>query len=75
MEIKEITDEDMEFIEKAYSIINSAKYPDFRKVTDVHNKVFGTHLNHTSCGSCIRQRVLALKEAVDNLKKKTEPEQ
>lgn len=63
-----ITPEQAEFIEKAYSLINSAKYPSFSKVTDTYNEVFGTRLKQTSCGSCIRSRILDLKKALDKSK-------
>lgn len=64
-DIKEINSEDIEFISFAYSLINSAKFPSFQKVTETYNKVFGTRLNNTSCSQCIRQRVLELKSAID----------
>lgn len=67
--IKEITSEDVEFINFAYSLINSARYPSFQKVTDTYNRVFGKNLSNTSCGSCIRQRIFELKEALDKLNK------
>lgn len=63
-----ITPEQEEFIERAYSLINSAKFPSFSKVTDTYNEVFGTRLKQTSCGSCIRSRILDLKKALDKSK-------
>lgn len=62
-----ISSEDAEFIEFAYKLCNSAKYPSFTKVTEVYNKVFNKQLSSTSCGSCIRQRVLELKNTLDKL--------
>lgn len=62
-----ISSEDAEFIEFAYSLINSAKYPSFTKVTEVYNRVFNKQLSSTSCGACIRQRVLELKETLDRI--------
>lgn len=62
-----ISSEDAEFIEFAYSLINSAKYPSFTKVTEVYNRVYNKQLSSTSCGSCIRQRVLELKNTLDKL--------
>lgn len=64
-----ISSEDAEFIEFAYSLVNSAKYPSFTKVTEVYNRVFNKQLSSTSCGSCIRQRVLELKATLDRLNK------
>ena len=62
-----ISSEDAEFIEFAYSLINSAKYPSFTKVTEVYNRVFNKQLSSTSCGACIRQRVLELKATLDKI--------
>lgn len=68
----EISSEDIKFIEWAYSLINTAKYPNFRKVTDTYNKVFQKNRKHTSCASCIRSQVLELHEAVQKLLKETD---
>ena len=62
-----ISSEDAEFIEFAYSLINSAKFPSFTKTTDVYNRVFNKQLSSTSCAQCIRQRVLELKNTLDKL--------
>ena len=62
-----ISSEDAEFIDFAYKLINSAKYPSFTKVTEVSNRVYNKQLSSTSCGSCIRQRILELKNTLDKL--------
>lgn len=62
-----ISSEDAEFIEFAFSLINSAKFPSFTKVTEVYNRVYNKQLSSTSCGSCIRQRILELKNTLDKL--------
>lgn len=62
-----ISSEDAEFIEFAYSLINGAKFPSFTKVTEVYNRVYNKQLSSTSCGACIRQRVLELKNTLDKL--------
>ena len=62
-----ISSEDAEFIEFAYSLINSAKYPSFTKVTEVYNKVYNKQLSSTSCSQCVRQRILELKNTLDKL--------
>ena len=62
-----ISSEDAEFIEFAYSLINSAKYPSFTKVTEVYNRVFNKQLSSTSCGACVRQRILELKATLDKI--------
>ena len=62
-----INSEDAEFIEFAFSLCNSAKYPSFTKVTEVYNRVFNTQLSSTSCAQCIRQRILELKATLDKI--------
>lgn len=62
-----ISSEDAEFIEFAFSLVNSAKYPSFTKTTDVYNRVFNKQLSSTSCAQCIRQRVLELKATLDKI--------
>lgn len=62
-----INSEDAEFIEFAYSLINSAKFPSFTKVTEVYNRVYNKQLSSTSCGVCIRQRILELKATLDKI--------
>ena len=62
-----ISSEDAEFIEFAFSLINSAKFPSFTKVTEVYNRAFNKQLSSTSCGACIRQRILELKATLDKL--------
>ena len=62
-----ISSEAAEFIEFAYSLINSAKYPSFTKVTEVYNRVYNKQLSSTSCGACIRQRILELKATLDKI--------
>ena len=62
-----ISSEDAEFIDFADKLINSAKYPSFTKVTEVYNRVYNKQLSSTSCGSCIRQRILELKNTLDKL--------
>lgn len=62
-----ISSEDAEFIEFAYNLVNSAKFPSFSKVTEVYNRVFNKQLSSTSCGACIRQRILELKATLDKL--------
>ena len=62
-----ISSEDAEFIEFAFSLINSAKFPSFTKVTEVYNRVYNKQLSSTSCAQCIRQRILELKNTLDKL--------
>ena len=62
-----ISSEDAKFIEFAFSLVNSAKFPSFTKTTDVYNRVFNKQLSSTSCAQCIRQRILELKATLDKL--------
>lgn len=62
-----ISSEDAEFIEFAYKLCNSAKYPSFTKVTEVYNRVYKKQLSSTSCAQCIRQRILELKATLDKI--------
>ena len=62
-----ISSEDAEFIEFAYNLVNSAKYPSFTKVTEIYNRVYNKQLSSTSCGACVRQRILELKNTLDKL--------
>ena len=62
-----ISSEDAKFIEFAYNLVNSAKFPSFTKVTEVYNRVYNKQLSSTSCAQCIRQRILELKATLDKL--------
>lgn len=68
------TDEDIEAIEKFYSILNRGRYCVSQEVTNTYNRVFEKAVTNTSCSSCLRQRILALKQALDNYKKEQEKE-
>ena len=72
-----VSKEDLEFIDFAYGCVNKAHYPSSKQTVDVYNKVFSDRPNFkpramTSCGSCIRQMVLEMKEEKDRLMEKFE---
>lgn len=72
-----ITEEDIKFIDFAYSCINKAHYPSTTQTVETYNKVFSDRPNFkprgmTSCGSCIRQMVLEMKREKDKLMEKFE---
>lgn len=74
-----LSKEDSEFIDFAYGCINKAHYPSSKQTVDVYNKVFSDRPNFkpramTSCGSCIRQMVLEMKQEKDRLMEKFEKE-
>lgn len=74
----EISSEDIEKIRRFKAIMDKGFYASGQEVTDLHNKVLGTRLASTNCGSCIRQRISALVDALNKfikaqeLEKKTE---
>ena len=72
-----LTDEDIEYIKFARSVLNKAHYPSSEKVTEVYNRVYSDSntfkkLSNTSCGSCIRQRVMKMFNDMENVLKKME---
>lgn len=72
-----LTDEDIEYIKFARSVLNKAHYPSSEKVTEVYNRVYSDSstfkkLSNTSCGSCIRQRVMKMYNDMENVLKKME---
>ena len=74
-----VSKEDSDFIDFAYSCINKAHYPSSKQTVDTYNKVFSDRPNFkpramTSCGSCIRQMVLEMKQEKDRLMEKFEKE-
>ena len=74
-----LTDEDISYIREAYDIINKAHFPNSNKVTDVYNRVFADRvgfkpLNYTTCGSCIRLRVLEMEKEMKKIMDKEKQE-
>ena len=72
-----ITEEDIKFIDFAYGCINKAHYPSSKQTVNTYNKVFSDRSGFkpramTSCGSCIRQMVLEMKQEKDKLIEKFE---
>lgn len=66
------TKEDIELIEKFIEIRNKGYYADGKQVTDVYNRVLEKNANVTNCGSCLRQRVGELQQALDQFKRLSE---
>lgn len=69
------TDEDVKKVEKFIEIKNKGFYCDGAQLTEVYNRVLGKNVAVTNCGSCLRQRVTELEEALARLKRKIELEQ
>lgn len=63
----EISKEDRELIRKFEAIRQKGYYASGQEVTDLHNRILGTHLNSTNCSSCIRVRIQALVDALNKL--------
>ena len=64
------TDEDVKKVEKFIEIKNKGFYCDGAQLTAVYNRVLGKNVNPTSCGSCLRQRVTELENALNHFKQK-----
>lgn len=62
------TDEDIKLVEKFIDIKNKGYYADGKQVTEHYNKLLGKHVTPTNCGSCIRQRVGELENALNHAK-------
>ncbi len=71
------TEEDIEKVRKFINIKNKGHYVETHELTSVYNRVLEKHVNNTSCGSCLRQRVEELERALrryeaDKAKKEAE---
>lgn len=63
-----ISDRNLEIIEKFKEMLSHSYFADSVQVTEVYNEVFGKNEPPTNCGTCIRQRMVALVGAMDALK-------
>lgn len=64
--------EDIEMVEKFIEIRNKGYYCDGAQLTEVYNRVLEKHVNPTNCGSCLRQRVNELADALERFKRLSE---
>ena len=64
------TDEDVKKVEKFIEIKNKGFYCDGAQLTAVYNRVLGKNAPVTNCGSCLRQRVTELENALNHFKQK-----
>lgn len=64
--------EDIELVEKFIEIKSKGFYVDGKQLTEVYNRVLNKRVAPTSCGSCLRQRVLELEGALNRFKKLSE---
>lgn len=58
------SNEDIEKIKKFIEVKNRGYYADGGQVTDVYNRVLHKNANPTNCGSCIRQRIQEMENAL-----------
>lgn len=63
------TSEDVQLVEKFIEIRNKGYYVSGEQLTEVYNRVLNKRVNVTSCGSCLRQRVNELEEALNRFKR------
>lgn len=56
-------------IEYFHSIISRGYYINGERLTNLYNKIFGTNLKPTNCGSCCRARYESLRKSYDAFKK------
>ena len=65
----EISKEDRELIRKFDEIRQRGYYASGQEVTNLHNKILGTHLASTNCSSCVKIRIQALVDALNKLER------
>ena len=61
-------DEDVKLVEKFIEIRDKGFYVDGGQLTQVYNRVLEKHVGITNCGSCLRQRVNELSDALNRFK-------
>lgn len=66
------TSEDVQLVEKFIDIKNRGFYVDGGQLTEAYNRILNKHVNVTQCGSCLRQRVNELEEALNRFKRLSE---
>lgn len=66
------TDEDIKLVEKFIEIKRKGFYVDGGQLTQVYNRVLEKSVAPTNCGSCLRQRVQELEDALNRFKKLSE---
>jgi hypothetical protein len=68
------TNDDVQYVEKAIDLKNKGFFIDGTQLTEVYNRVLNKRANPTSCGSCIRQRIIELEGALNAFKRAVELE-
>lgn len=62
------TDADVKLVEKFIELKNHGYYCDGAQLTTVYNRILNKHVASTNCGSCIRQRINELEQALNHFK-------
>lgn len=65
-------DEDIKLVEKFIEIKRKGFYVSGEELTSAYNRILGKNVNPTNCGSCLRQRVQELEDALNRFKKLSE---
>lgn len=66
------TNDDVKMVEKFIELKTKGFYCDGAQLTEVYNRVLDKRVNPTNCGSCIRQRINELEDALNRYKKSQE---
>jgi succinate dehydrogenase/fumarate reductase flavoprotein subunit len=66
------TNDDVKMVEKFNELKTKGFYCDGAQLTEVYNRVLDKRVNPTNCGSCIRQRINELEDALNRYKKSQE---
>lgn len=66
------TSEDVKLVEKFIEIKNKGYYVSGEQLTSAYNRILHKNVNVTQCGSCLRQRVNELEEALNRFRKLSE---
>lgn len=69
-----LTKEDIELIRKYEDIKNRGFYCDGAELTKVYNRVLEKRATPTNCGSCIRQRINELVDALNRFERLSKQE-
>ncbi len=68
------TSDDVKMVEKFIEIRDKGYYVSGEQLTEVYNRVLNKRVNPTNCGSCLRQRVNELADALAKFKRQLEKE-
>lgn len=66
------TNDDVKLVEKFIDIKNKGYYCNGKELTEVYNRVLEKRAPTTNCGSCIRQRISELENALNHFKQQME---